>query len=87
MGPVKVTSVDDFSTPDTHLEQIYLLLHKIGVDCKHAIYMLIKRSGSVFDCLQLFSLCLITFFLLYTTEQNNSIIYCSIFKNMIYNIP
>jgi hypothetical protein len=28
-GPVRVPSVDDFSTQDTYLEQIYLLLHII----------------------------------------------------------
>jgi hypothetical protein len=27
--PVRVSSVDDFSTQDTYLEQIYLLLHII----------------------------------------------------------
>jgi hypothetical protein len=28
-GPVRISSVDDFSTQDTYLEQIYLLLHII----------------------------------------------------------
>jgi hypothetical protein len=29
--------MDDFSTQDTYLEQIYLLLHTMRVDCKYAI--------------------------------------------------
>jgi hypothetical protein len=37
-GPVRVSSVDDFSTQDTYLEQMYSLLQKKRVDCKYTIY-------------------------------------------------
>jgi hypothetical protein len=37
-GPVRVSSVDDFSTQDTYLEHIYLLLQKSRVDYKYTVY-------------------------------------------------
>jgi hypothetical protein len=40
-GPVRVSSVDDFSTQDTSLEQICLLLHIIE---SRFIYLLINKK-------------------------------------------
>jgi hypothetical protein len=38
IGLIRVSSLDDFSTQETQLEQIYSLLKKTSVDCKYIIY-------------------------------------------------